>query len=301
MNSPLLRKTAVVTGAGRGIGRATAHELARLGAAVVVNDIGTSTRGYGTDASVAAEVVAEIDAAGGRAVASTDSVADFDSAGAIVQTALDTFGSVDILVNNAGVTMAEPIWTIDPSTFERVVATHLHGAFYCTRHAAPRMMEKGWGRIINLVSRAGINGIAGTAAYGAAKGGVFALTNVCARDLAPYGITVNGVNPSSTETRMVTEAVALLRALGDEASRRRADALRRLAQKPEQVAVVIAALCSEAAAAINGEFFLVAGSEIGLFEPLAVRQKLVQERAWTFETLAAALANLDLHRLEGPY
>lgn len=301
MSGSLAGKVAIVTGAGRGIGRATALELARLGAAVVVNDIGTSTRGDGSDASIAGEVAAEIRAAGGKAESNTDSVTDFEGTGRLVATAIDTLGGCDILINNAGVSMAEPIWEVEPETFERVVRTHVSGTFNCMRHAVPHMMEQRWGRIVNLVSRAGITGIPGTPAYGAGKGGIFGLTNVCARDLAEYGITVNGVNPSSTETRMVTEAVESLRGRGDDASRGRADALLAAAQKPEQVAVAIAALCGETAAQINGEYFLVKGNEVGLFQPLSVTQSVSQESEWSADALADALAKLELHPLNEPY
>lgn len=293
-------RAAVVTGAGRGIGRATALELARAGAAVVVNDIGTSSAGEGVDASLAEQVAAEIREAGGTATANADSVADAQGARRIVDAALEGFGSLDILVNNAGLTMNQPIWDVEPEVFDRIVKSHLYGAFYCTRYAAPAMMERGFGRIVNLVSRGGLTGIAGTAAYGAGKGGIFGLTNVCARDLAPHGITVNGVNPSSTGTRMVTEAVAVLRARGGAAARQ-AENLLAVAQQPEQVAVVIAALCTEAAAGVTGEIFLVQGNEVGLFQPLTITQRASQDTAWTAETLGPALAALDLHPLDAPY
>ena len=232
MSISLEGRSAVVTGAGRGIGRATALELARLGAAVVVNDIGTSHDGEGRDTSLAEGVVEEIRAAGGQAAVNVDSVSEFESAGKIIETARDQFGGVDILVNNAGLASRAPIWEVDPETFDRVVASHLYGAFNCTRHAAPWMKQQGWGRIVNLVSRGGITGIVGVTSYGAGKGGIFGLTNVCARDLAPFGVTVNGVNPSSTETRMVMRAVEAGRAKGGEAARQ-AEGLMAVLQKPD--------------------------------------------------------------------
>lgn len=300
MSTSLAGRAAVVTGAGRGIGRATALELARLGAAVVVNDTGTAHDGEGHDASFAEGVAEEIRAAGGQAAANADSVAEFESAGRIIATARDQFGGVDIIVNNAGLSSQAPIWEVDPETFDRVVASHLYGAFNCTRHGVESMKERGWGRIVNLVSRGGIAGIVGMTSYGAAKGGIFGLTNVWARDLAPFGITVNGVNPSSTETRMVMRAVEAGRAKGGEAARQ-AEGLMAVLQKPEQVAVVIAALCSEAAAAINGEIFLVKGNSIGLFQPLTVTQTAEREAQWTPGELAAELAKLELHPIDGPY
>ena len=145
MSFSLEGRAAVVTGAGRGIGRATALELARLGAGVVVNDIGTSTAGDGSDVGPARQVVEEIIAAGGRAVVSTDSVSEFDAAGRIVDAALEAFGSVDILVNNAGLSAGTVIWDLEPEVFNRVIAVHLQGAFNCTRHAVTHMKEKGWG------------------------------------------------------------------------------------------------------------------------------------------------------------
>ncbi len=300
MTVSLEGRTAIVTGAGRGIGRATAIELARLGAAVVVNDIGTSTAGDGADTSLAAEVVEEIRSAGGRAAANTDSVADFDAAGRIIATAIESFGGADILVNNAGLSAGGVIWELDPETFDRVVASHLYGTYNCTRHAVPHMKEKGWGRIVNLVSRGGLTGIAGNAAYGAGKGGIFGLTNVCARDLAPFGITVNGVNPSSTETRMVMQAVERGRREGGEMAKR-AEGLMAVLQKPEHVAVVIATLCADEATGINGQFFLVKKNEVGLFQPLTITQQVDNESDWQPDDLVFALGKLDLHPLDGPY
>ncbi len=293
-------RVAVVTGAGRGIGRATALELARLGAAVVVNDIGALPDGSGRDADVAAGVVSEIEAAGGRAVASNDSVAEWSAAERIVSTALEQFGGVDLLVNNAGLAAGAPIWELEPALFERVVASHLHGAFYCTRAAAPHMKARRYGRIVNLVSRAGIIGVPGNAAYGAGKGGVFGLTNVASRDLAPYGITVNAVNPSATDTRMVARAIEAGRAAGGDAARR-AENLAAAMQRPEDVAVLIAALCGEAAAGINGQVFFVAKGRIGLFQPLTLTQSIEKDGAWSSEELSAALGGFRPHPLDTPY
>ncbi|MEN8161669.1 MAG: SDR family NAD(P)-dependent oxidoreductase, partial [Myxococcota bacterium] len=195
----LAGRTAIVTGAGGGIGRATASALARLGAAVVVNDIGRDEGG----ASTAELAVEEIRSAGGRAAANIDSVADWDGAARMVELARREFGSVDILVNNAGTAFSGAPWEIDAATFERVVSSHVHGSFFCARHALPPMREQGWGRIVNLVSRAGLTGMPNTLPYAVGKGGLFGLTNALSRDVAGSGITVNAVNPASTATPMV--------------------------------------------------------------------------------------------------
>ncbi|MEZ5165025.1 MAG: SDR family NAD(P)-dependent oxidoreductase [Acidimicrobiales bacterium] len=300
MSIDLTGRVAVVTGAGGGIGRAVAVELARLGAAVVVNDLGTSTAGEGSDATKAEQVAGEIRSAGGTAVPNTDSVADFESAGRIIETARTEFGRVDILVNNAGLTAAGPLRTLDPDDFERISASHIKGTFNCTRHAVADMIDGGWGRIVNLVSRAGIIGIPGSIAYGVGKGGVFGFTNVASRELARHGITVNAVNPASTETRMVTQATDRMRQ-GDAAMQARADQMLAAAQKPEQVAVLIAWLCTPAAAAVNGQVFLVSKNQVGLFQPLTITQSVDRDEPWSVDELGDALGTFELHPIDQPY
>ena len=297
----LAGRAAIVTGAGRGIGRATALELARIGAAVVVNDLGTTLEGTGLDASVAADVVAEIEAAGGRAMASTASVTDFAAVERMVAEAVDRFGSVDLLVNNAGLSSSAPIWETDPDVFDRVSASHAKGTFNTIRCVAPHMRARGWGRIVNLVSRAGLVGIPGSAAYAAGKGAVFALTNVAARDLASSGISVNAVNPGSTSTRMVLTAVERARARGGAEDVARAAKLEAALQTPEDVASLIAALCSEEAGRFTGQVFFVGGGEIGLFRPLGIDQRASAASGSTVEALLMALRELRPHALDGVY
>ena len=297
----LAGRTAIVTGAGRGIGRATALQLARMGAAIVVNDLGTTVEGTGRDTSVAAAVVTEIEAAGGSAMASTASVTDFAGVERMVAEVLERFGSIDVLINNAGTSASAPIWKMDPDVFDRVSASHAKGTFNTIRCVVPHMRARGWGRIVNLVSRAGLIGIPGTAAYAAGKGAVFALTNVAARDLASSGITVNAVNPGSTSTRMVLGAVERARAQGDAEAVARAGRLEAAFQAPEDVAALIAALSTEEAGHLTGQVFFLGRGEIGLFRPLGVEQTASAIGSWTVETLLTTLGEFRPYPLDGVY
>ncbi len=171
-------RAAVVTGAGRGLGKAIAIKLAEMGAKVVVNDIGSSVTGIGQDRRPADQVVAEITDKGGEAIASFDDVADFEAAGRMIEASVKNFGRIDILVNNAGIVFRAPIWEVTPADFKRVVDVHLFGTFNTTRHACVHMKNQGWGRIVNMVSRGGLWGSPGSVGYGSGKGGILGFTNV---------------------------------------------------------------------------------------------------------------------------
>jgi len=194
-------RVAVVTGAGRGIGREFALCLAAEGASVVVNDIGVGLRGDSTAEDPAAEVCAEIEAAGGHAVPAHDSVSDFAGAERIIGTAIDTFGKIDILVNTAGIVRDRSLVKMDEGDFDAVIATHLKGAFNCARHAVGPMKDAGYGRIINITSSAGLRGNFGQTNYAAAKAGIMGMTFVWALELGRSGITVNALAPAGA-TRM---------------------------------------------------------------------------------------------------
>src|SRR4029077_3496270 len=236
----LENRVAVVTGAERGIGREFALELARQGASVVMNDLGVGLRGEGTDEDPATLVCKEIEQLGGHAVPSHESVTDFEGAGRTIELAVEQFGSIDILVNNGGIVPDRTLVKMTEDDFDAVIATHLKGAFNMTRHAAPRMKEAAFGRIINVTSSAGLRGNFGQTNYGAAKAGLMGMTFVWALELGRYGITVNAMAPAGA-TRMT-------RNLYEKADYEPPPTL-----DPALNAPMIAYLASEEAAHVNGQ------------------------------------------------
>ncbi len=268
-------RVAVVTGSGRGLGREFALCLAGQGAAVVVNDVGVSLRGDSTGEDPAGDVVAEIQALGGRAVAARDSVSDFDAAGRIVGTAVDAFGQVDIVVNNAGIVRDRTLVKMDESDFDAVIATHLKGTFNITRHAAPLMKEAGYGRIINITSSAGLRGNFGQTNYGAAKAGIMGMTFVWALELARAGITVNALAPAGV-TRMTADlsdpdAVAEMPATLD----------------PSLNAPLVAYLASEQAGHVNGQVFGRTDYSFTIFQHPKQVAWMHRDGGWDVEGVAA--------------
>ena len=207
-------RVAIVTGAGGGLGRSHALQLARQGAAVVVNDIGGAVDGTGTDVGAAQAVVDEIEAAGGRAVASTDGVDTWEGGRAIVATALDAFDRVDVVVNNAGILRDTSFAKLTPETLEAVLAVHLAGAFHVTHAAWPHLADQGHGRVIMTSSGSGLYGNFGQSNYGAAKMGLVGLTRTLSIEGARKGITVNAIAPLArsrmTEGLMPEELLARL-------------------------------------------------------------------------------------------
>jgi NAD(P)-dependent dehydrogenase (short-subunit alcohol dehydrogenase family) len=252
----------VVTGAGRGLGRAHALELARQGARVVVNDLGCELDGTGGGTGPAGEVVDEIRSTGAEAIANGDDVADFDGAGRIVASAIEAFGGLDAVVNNAGFVRDRMFANMAEDEWDSVVRVHLKGHYAVARHAAAHWRDEakagrpGDGRIVNTSSGAGILGSIGQAAYSAAKGGIATLTLVQAAELGRYGVTANALCPAA-RTRMTEGVFTEMMATPDEPGAFDAMA-------PENVAPLVAWLVSTASAHVTGRVFEVEGGKVGL-------------------------------------
>jgi NAD(P)-dependent dehydrogenase (short-subunit alcohol dehydrogenase family) len=252
-------RVAIVTGAGRGLGREHALMLAAHGAKVVVNDLGASVDGSGTDASPANQVVAEIRAAGGEAVANGDDVADWNGARNLIDHAIATFGRLDVLINNAGILRDRMLANMTEDEWDGVIKVHLKGTFAPSRHAAAywRDQSKAVGgsvkaRIINTSSTSGIFGNVGQTNYGAAKAGIAAFSIIAARELWRYGVTVNAISPSA-QTRM-TEG---LRQLTPEERARR---------DPKWVSPIVTWLASEESQDVTGRVFQTGNGILSVLE-----------------------------------
>jgi NAD(P)-dependent dehydrogenase (short-subunit alcohol dehydrogenase family) len=286
MGERLKNKVAVVTGAGRGIGRAIALLLAREGAAVVVNDLGGAVDGSGASSAPADDVVAAIKAKGGRAVANADSVADFTAAEDIVKTAVKEFGRLDILVNVAGILRDRMIFNLSEEDWDAVVKVHLKGTFNCVRHASVQMREQKGGRIVNFTSTSGLYGNSGQANYGAAKDGIAGLTRVVSRDLGKYGITVNAIAPVATTRMTATVSDQARQARASRGISAGAPAMQ-MRMEPEDVAPMVVYLTTDKAKNINGQTFLVRGGVISLLNDPAPARTITKLGRWSPEEIAA--------------
>ncbi|GGT26701.1 3-oxoacyl-ACP reductase [Streptomyces purpureus] len=289
MSLPLEGLSAIVTGAGRGLGRAEALELARLGAAVVVNDYGRPGRdGSGeVSAGPAEQVAAEIVAAGGRAVAHVGDVSDPDAARALVDLAVTTYGKLDILVNNAGILRDRMVFSMSEEEWDSVIRVHLKGHFNTTHYASVHWRERSkaaggpvYGRIVNTSSEAFLAGSAGQPNYAAAKGGIVGLTTSTAAALAKYGVTANAICPRA-RTRMTEDVFA---GFAEPAS----GELDPLA--PEHVSPLVGYLVSPAAAKVNGQVLVVHGGMVAIVERPRVAAKFdTAKEAFTYEELDGVL------------
>ncbi len=268
-------KVAIVTGAGRGIGRAYALAFANEGAAVVVNDLGGAADGSGASRGVAAEVVSEIEAAGGKAVASTDDITTREGVDNMVWSALDKLGGLDILVNNAGILRDRTLVKMSESDWDAVMTVHLRGTFLASQAVARVLKRQGrGGRIINTSSVSGLVGNFGQGNYGAAKAGIAGFTFVCSKELARYDVTVNAIAPVAL-TRMTDTLPHLASATVDDMG-------------PQFIAPVAVYLASERAAHITGKIVGVEGPRV--FEYRVHRTDGVTDaegRPWTPDQLDA--------------
>jgi NAD(P)-dependent dehydrogenase (short-subunit alcohol dehydrogenase family) len=277
-------KVAIVTGAGRGIGREHALALARAGAKVVVNDLGGSLSGEGADLSPAQEVVEEIRAAGGEASANGENVADFAGAERMLRQAIDEFGRLDILVNNAGILRDRMLVNMSEDEWDAVINVHLKGHFAPTRHAAAywRELSKAGepvrGRVINTSSPSGVFGNVGQANYGAAKGAIASFTLIAAQELSRYGVTVNCLAPNA-RTRMTEETFGEL-AVPEEGF----DAL-----DPANISPIVVALCADEAQDITGQVFFVFGGAVNVLRPWDAGELFASDERWDAAELLAQL------------
>ena len=290
MDRELQGRVAIVTGAGRGIGREVAHWMADDGASVVVNDLGGAVDGEGTSGSPAEQTAKEIRDKGGSAVANFDSVAEYESAGNIIQTAIDNFGRLDAVCHVAGILRDRMVFNMTEAEWDAVLQVHLYGAFNMVRNAIPHMIKQGYGRIVLYSSGSGL-GSSGQANYSAAKEGMVGFVRSLAKELAPYGITANAVYPGGA-TRM-TETVP------DSSRQLRAAAVATTeiltqgepiqgppeARDPANNAPKAVYLCSEAAGNITGQVIGTSGWQMTLYSPRHVTRSIHKNGRWTLDEL----------------
>ena len=271
-------KVAVVTGSGRGIGAAIAKMMAQHGAKVVVNDIGVSLDGTGTDATPAQEIVNEITEAGGEAAPNYDSVAEFASAAKIVQCALDNFGRIDCVVNNAGILRDVIFHKMSESDWDAVVNVMLKGAFNTSRHAAEHFRQQNSGSFVHITSTSGLIGGMGQANYGAAKLGMVALSKAIAVDMARYNVRSNCIAPVAW-TRMTASIPAK-----DPATAKRIE--QRKLVTAEHNAPLAVFLASDAAEGVNAQVFATRKNEIFLMSQSRPLRGVHRSEGWTPQACA---------------
>jgi NAD(P)-dependent dehydrogenase (short-subunit alcohol dehydrogenase family) len=280
MNSPMLTdKVVVVTGAGGGIGRDIALAMAREGARVVVNDIGASVAGEGKDTGPAQAVVNEIQAAGGTAVANTDSVSESASAARIVGTALEAFGRVDVVVNNAGILRDRFFHKMSPEEWDAVIKVHLYGSFYMSRAAAPHFKEQESGCFVHMTSTSGLIGNFGQANYAAAKLGVAALSKSIALDMQKFNVRSNCISPFAW-SRMIGS-------IPTETPEEQARVERMKQMTPAKIAPLAVCLASDAAQDVTGQIFAVRNNEIFLMSQPRPIRSVHRGEGWTPQSVAA--------------
>jgi NAD(P)-dependent dehydrogenase (short-subunit alcohol dehydrogenase family) len=286
-------RVAIVTGAGRGIGRAHALLLARQGARVVVNDLGGDNAGQGADAGPARQVAGEITAAGGQATASTANIATWEGAKTVIDQAVSEFGGLDVVVNNAGILRDAFIAAMDESQWDSVIAVHLKGHFAMIHHAAAywkaksKAGEQATASVINTASASGtFLANPGQANYGAAKAGIAALTQVAAEELGRYGVRVNAIAPVA-RTRLTLATPGIGAIFAEDVPKGTFDAF-----SPDNIAPIVAYLAQEKCP-VTGKVFAVQGGAISVLEGWTAKQTIETNGPWELYDLAERLPTLD--------
>jgi NAD(P)-dependent dehydrogenase (short-subunit alcohol dehydrogenase family) len=284
-------RVAIITGAGRGLGREHALLFASEGAKVVVNDLGGNIDGTGDDRAPAQQVVDEIKAAGGEAVANVDNVADFDGAKRLIDTAIDTFGELHVLVNNAGILRDRVLVNMSEQEWDAVIHVHLKGHFCPTHHAAVYWREQAKAgkevkaALVHTSSTSGLLGNPGQANYGAAKAGIAAFSDICAKELGRYGVRSNTIAPAA-RTRLTLQTPGL----GD-AVKEPEDASKFDVWDPANVSPMVAYLATEGCE-LTGQCFLVQGGLVQYFQPWTLTAKLEQQERWSVAALSEQVPKL---------
>jgi NAD(P)-dependent dehydrogenase (short-subunit alcohol dehydrogenase family) len=272
---------AVVTGAGRGIGRAVAIAMAEAGARVIVNDTGVSIDGKNSDASISEGVAKEIRDRKGAAVANSDSVSTWNGAQKIIQAAMDNFGRIDILVNNAGITRDRICYKLSEEEWKEALDVNLHGVFFCTRAAVPYMRDQKYGRLIHMSSTSGLIGTIGHANYGTAKMAVTGFSRNTAIEMQRFNVTSNCIAPFAW-TRLV-EA----RPDGTEEAKKQIDMMKKMS--PADAAPLTVFLAGKESGKISGQIFGVRGREIYLFSQPRIQRSVHNSDGWTVDGLAETI------------
>ena len=286
MADRLKDRVAIVTGAGRGIGRGEALLLAQEGAAVIVNDFGGSSGGEGEEQTPAEEVVAEIKAAGGKAAANYGNIADYQTGEDLVKQAVETFGRLDIVVNNAGILRDRMVFNMSEEEWDSVLAVHLKGHFNLTRHACVVFRQQRSGVIVNTSSESGLGNM-GQVNYSAAKEGIIGLTRTVARDMGRYGVRCNAIRPRAATRLTISDDMRTAAERGGAAGMT-IETLQAFekANPPEAVAPMVVWLCTDEAANVNGRDFLVVGNQIALYsEPEIIAEARI-DHVWNLDELS---------------